>query len=228
MLLRKERLMSVRSILFAVVACGLLCGLAAGCSLGVMMGKMLTGDPMVTSQFQQMTGQNLSKGKHKIVVVCRTPDSVSRDQSTLAIDLVDGITRRMRVHGIDVVDPDDVATWVDDNGGPPDSAQEIAAAFDVDYIAWIDVEQYSLLEESSPDLLRGRASGLVRAFQVQEIGGDRSALAAFTTEFSIEFPPLQPISQTTRSKLSFQKEFMDRICEQLSSRFYDHRPGLDL
>jgi hypothetical protein len=200
----------------------------AGCSLGVMAGKMLTGDPLITSQFKSMTGTDLAKGKHKIVVICSTPSSVEADLSTLNIDLVDGITRRMRVRGIDVVNPDDVAQWIDDNGGVPSDPTAAARHFDVEYVAHIDVLGFGLREENSPKLLRGNAHGLVRAYEVQTVGDEKLALAAFNTEFSITFPPHQPVSETSRSELSFQKEFMDRVCEQLAEKFYDHRPGTDL
>lgn len=199
----------------------LLLACVPGCSLGVMAGKMLKGDPLVSSQFKSMTGTDLSKGKHRIVVFCSTPASVNQDLSTLNLDLMDGLTRRMRLHGVDVVNPDKVAQWMDDNGGAPSDPSEMARAFDVDYVAWVDVFEFTFREDNSPKLLRGRARGFVRVYQVQEIDGDRTTLSAFSSEFTVTYPPHQPVSETGRSALLFQKEFVDRVCEELAEKFYD-------
>lgn len=197
----------------------------SGCSLGVMAGKMLRGEPMIPSQFQSMTGTDLSKGKHKLVVICSTPSSVEEELSSLNIDLIDGITRRMRIQGIDVIDPDEVAKWIDDNGGVITDPSEMARAFKADYVAWIDVYTFSLREENSPKLLRGRSTGYIRVYQVDQVNGERTALSAFSTEFNTTFPQHSPVSETGRSALTFQKEFVTRMCEDLAEKFYDHRPG---
>uniref|UniRef100_A0A7C2NV47 Uncharacterized protein n=1 Tax=Schlesneria paludicola TaxID=360056 RepID=A0A7C2NV47_9PLAN len=196
----------------------------SGCSLGVMANRMLTGDPMVPSQFKAMTGTDLTKGKHKVVVICSTPTSVESELSTLNLDLIDGITRRMKVRGVDVVSPDLVAKWIDDNGGVVADPSAMANAFDADYVAWIDLHTFSIREENSPKLLRGRSQGFVRVYQVEEVNDDRVALSAFNSEFTSVFPQHQPISETGRSALTFQKEYIDRVCDELAMKFYDHRP----
>ena len=210
---------------FGGLACVLFSQVITGCSLGVMAGKMLRGEPLVNSQFKAMTGTDLTKGKHKLVVICSTPASVDSDLSSLNIDLIDGITRRMRIQGVQVTDPDEVAKWIDDNGGVITDPGEMAQAFDADYVAWIEIYAFSLREENSPKLLRGRASGYVRVYQVEKIKDERMALAAFNTKFNSTFPEHKPVSETGRSALTFQKEFVDRICDELAEKFYDHRPG---
>lgn len=223
MIRRPHALIRTRTSLAPIALVGALA--ISGCSLGVMAGKMFTGEPLRPAQFRAMTGTDLTKGEQKIVVICSTPTSVDADLSSLNIDLIDGITRRMKVHGIDVIDPDEVAKWIDDNGGVVADPSEMARAFEADYVAWIDVYGFSLREENSPKLLRGRASGFLRVYQIQEVSGDRTALTAFNTEFKSTFPQHQPISETGRSALTFQKEFVDRICDELAEKFYDHRPG---
>jgi hypothetical protein len=199
-------------------------GLLSGCSLGVMAQRMLTGDPLVPSQFKAMTGTDLSRGKHKVVVICSTPSSVEADLSTLNLDLIDGITRRMKVHGVEVVSPDKVARWIDDNGGVVADPNAMAGAFDADYVAWIDLHTFSIREENSPKLLRGRSQGYVRVYQVERMNGDKVALAAFNAEYTTVYPQHQPVSENGRSALLFQKEFVDRVCDELAEKFYDHRP----
>jgi len=202
--------------------------LLSGCSFGVMFSKLITGDPLFPAQFKQMTGTDLTKGKHRVVVVCSVPAIVDEDLSSLNVDLIEGVTQRMRIHGIDVVNADAVARWIDDNGGVVTDPNAIARHFDVDYVAWIDVQAFSLREENSPALLRGRVQGFIRVFKVEEINRERTALSNYTNEFTTIYPSHQPISELGRSPLLFQKEFVERVCNQLAEQFYDHRPGNDI
>lgn len=207
-----------------LAVCLLLGCALSGCSLGVMANRMFTGDPTVPSQFRQMTGTDLTKGKYKLVVVCTTPTSVEADLSSLNLDLIDGVTRRLKIHGVEVVSPDKVAKWIDENGGVVADPSAMANAFDADYIAWIDVGSFSLREDSSPKLLRGRSQGFVRVYRVEALSDEKIALSAFNSEFTSTYPVHQPVSETGRTALLFQKEYIDHVCNELAEKFYDHRP----
>lgn len=208
--------------LLTLALCALTLG---GCSLGVMAGKMFKGEPLRPAEFYAMTGTDLGKGKHRIAIVCSTPAAVESDLSSLNLDLIDGVTRRLKVNGVDVVDPDVVARWIDDNGGVVTDPAAMANAFDADFVAWIDIDQFSLKEDATSKLLRGRTNGFVRVYQIQDLDGSKVALSAFNSEFTSIFPSHQPISELSRSKVSFQKEYIDRLCSELAVKFYDHRPG---
>ncbi|HTN03206.1 MAG TPA: hypothetical protein VL132_15060, partial [Planctomycetaceae bacterium] len=143
--------------------------LLPGCSFGVMFNRMILGDPKVPAEFRNMTKIDLTKGEHTVMVICSTPAAVDDDLSTLKLDLIDGITRRMKLNGVEVIDPDHVATWLDDHGGFRDPS-ELAEDFDVHFIAWIDVQQFSFREDNSPKLLRGRCAGFVRVYRVDPSG----------------------------------------------------------
>ena len=218
--------MNFRFLSWSVVCAGLM--LLSGCSFGVMFSKMLTGDPTFPAQFRQMTGTDLTKGKHRVVVICSVPAAVDEDLSSLNIDLIEGVTQRMRVQGIDVVNADAVARWIDDSGGVVTDPNAIAKHFDVDYVAWIDLQSFSLREENSPHLMRGRVQGYIRVFKVEEINHERTALCNYNSEFTTIYPLHQPVSEIGRSPLLFQSEFVKRVCDQLGEQFYDHRPVNDI
>jgi hypothetical protein len=204
--------------------CLLPLGLLSGCSLGVMFNRMITGDPMLPSQFKQMTGVDLAKGKEKVVVICSTPTSVEAELSSLNLDLIDGVTRRLKVQGVEVVSPDKVARWIDQNGGVVADPTAMANAFDADYVAWIDVEAFSIREPNSPKLLRGRSQGYVRVYRVETLSDEKIALAAFNSEFTTTYPVHQPLNETGQTAETFQKKYIDHVCDELAEKFYDHRP----
>ena len=217
--------------LWLKAASGVLCGAMVcalpGCSLGVMFGKMLTGDPMIPAEFKSRTRVDLAKGKHTVLVVCTTPTSVESDLATLKFDLIDGVTRRMKLNGVKVINPDLVATWIDEHSGIGSDPSELARDFEADYIVHIDVEAFGLREPNSPKLLRGQSSGFVRVFKVEAAGSQRQAHSIYTSEFTSSYPTHQPISEQGRTAVTFQKDYVDRVCDQLAKKFYDYRPGTD-
>jgi hypothetical protein len=221
----KRRL--VLKVLGASLCGGVIATSLPGCSLGVMLGKMVQGEPRNPAQFRTMTKEDLTKGKHTVLVVCTAPDSVDSEHSTLAYDVIDGVTRRMKLHGIDVINPDLVASWIDEHGGIGSDPAELANEFDTDYIVFIEIQSFSFREPNSPKLLRGQATGFVRAYEVTKIAGQARVNNVFGTEFISTYPKHTPISEQGRSSLIFQKEYMDRFCDTLAEKFYDHRPGTD-
>jgi hypothetical protein len=196
-----------------------------GCSLGVMFGKMVMGDPLSPAEFRTMTKEDLTKGKKTVLVICTAPDSVDSDNSTLGYDLIDGITRRLKLRGVKVINPDLVASWIDEHGDNNAHPVRLARDFDTDYIISVDVQAFSFREPNSPKLLRGQSSGVIRVFEINEVDGHPLASTVFITEFKSTYPEHQPVAEQGRSSMMFQKEYMDRVCDQLAEKFYDHRPG---
>ncbi|MFO0917494.1 MAG: hypothetical protein U0872_04165 [Planctomycetaceae bacterium] len=209
--------------LLALISC-LAC---TGCSLLVMSQRLILGDDLIQSEFESFTRVDLTKGKYKLLVVCSTPDSVDRELSTLKLELIDGVTRRLRREKIPVIDSDKVANWMDEHGGLPSDPTELAKDFEADYIVWIDVQEFTLKEENSVKLLRGRALGFVHVYRVSELDGERQAMTVFNKEFTATYPPHKPISEVNRSADIFQRDFVHKVCDQLARKFYDYRPGLD-
>ncbi len=207
----------------AFCAVGATAVMLTGCSLFVMAGKMLFDDPKMACAFKQATHVDLQKEQSRVLVIASTPETVRADWTSLSVDLLEGVTRLLKSQGINVVNPDDVATWLDDNGGTVDEPTELANHFRADYIVHINIERFSFYEDSSPTLYRGRTNGFVTAFQVQSVNGQKVARHVFEREFTSEYPEHHPVSKDSISEKVFLKRYMDRVCAQLSYLFYDHR-----
>ena len=198
----------------------------AGCSkLLLGGGKILFGDPKITAEFTKLTLDDLTKGTKTVLVVCSTPEAVDAESSTLKNDLIDGITRRMKFHGVKIVNPDRVVNWLEDHGGVSPDFQQLAKDFDTDYIACIEVQTFALREPNTPKMLRGSTSGFIRVARVEEMDGRRRPIMAYTREFELTFPKHQPLSENGKSSVVFQKEYVSQLCDMLAERFYNHRPG---
>ena len=198
----------------------------AGCSKILLGGgKILFGDPKITSEFTKLTLEDLSKGNKTVLVVCSTPESVDAETSTLKLDIIDGVTRRMKYNNVKIINPDRVADWLEEHSSSVPDLQKLAHDFDTDYIAWIEVQTFGLREPNSPKLLRGTTTGNIRVARIEEMDGKRRAIMAYTREFALTYPQHQPLSENGRSAIVFHKEYVSQLCDMLGERFYNHRPG---
>jgi hypothetical protein len=199
-----------------------LCASQPGCALVVMAGKMFFGDPTLKSTFRVRTGVDLVKSGKKVLVTTSTPQRIKSAMPSVDQDLTEAIVRRLRLHGIKVVDPDEVGQWIDEHGTWTDPA-ELAKDFDADYVIHVDLDVFDYLEENSPNLFRGRVDGHVVGHEiVREKKKVRSAVV-FDSEFSSTYPTNRPVSVEEMSGDTFRMKYLDRLSLQLSHLLYDHR-----
>ena len=210
-----------RWLILAVI--GLLIGSQSGCSLFVMAGKMFFGDPKLECTFNQRTGIDLVHEYKQVLVVCSTPETIAGHLPSLRYDLADGLIRRLKRRGVTIVDPNRVATWIDDHGGLWNDLSELAEDFDADYILHVDLSEFDYREENSPTLFRGRAVGNVFVYAVRPEAGRRLVEQIFVQEFTSVHPANYPVSADRMSAKAFQTRYLDRITTQLAQMFYDHR-----
>ncbi|QDU81705.1 hypothetical protein Pla110_34500 [Polystyrenella longa] len=202
---------------------GLFTSLLSGCSLFVMGGKMLFGDPELTCSFTSQSAVNLKKTDEKVIVICSTPDSISSDYPSLNIDMLDGISRRLKRENITIVNPNDVARWFDDNLGVIDDPTMLALEFDAKYVITVDIDEFSYLEENSANLLRGRSTGMIRAYEMREFSGSSRAVEVYHRELVSKYPDIYPVQSDRISEKTFRKQYLDRVSEQIAQQFYNHK-----
>lgn len=211
------RVLLLLTVSVAVPAC------IGGCSLFVMAGKMLIGDPQIPAPFKTQTGVDLTEGEKSLLVVCRSPHLILNQAPTFEYDLTDGLLRRLKQQGVDVVSPDKVSRWLDDNGGEFEDAKELARDFDADFIAIVDIQAVRFFEENSRDMLKGHAQGTIRVHETAMVGGERTAYEAFRSGFSMDHPRFRPVSIHEMSEHAFQRQFIDSLTRQIARQFHDYR-----
>lgn len=214
-------------LLLGLLAATLLTFSQTGCSLFVMAGKMLMGDPLITSPFEQMSKVNLVKDQKKVLVICSTPEYIKNDYPSLNFDLTDGIITKMKRRGIEVVDSSELTSWFDENGGKTDyKPSELAQQFDVDYIVRVDLDRFDYREENSPQLFRGRANGQASAYEVRKQGDHKFAVQVFVREVQSVYPAQHPVFRDqSGTPKTFRKRYLDIVSNEVASYFYDTRPS---
>ena len=196
---------------------------STGCSLFVMAGKTLMGDPVLKCDFRQATNINLIRQHKTVLVICDTPDTIKTDFPSLHLDLVDGISQKLKRQDIKIISPGKVASWLDDNGGYWNDPSELAEEFDTDIIIHLDLSHFDYREENSHNLLRGRVTANVLVYEVNKETEVKQTLQIFAREYVSEYPSFSPVSVDRKSENIFKEEYLDHVCSQISQLFYDHR-----
>ena len=199
------------------------CLLLAGCSsYGVGLAHMLLGNPKVKSDFSQLTGVDLEEDAARpLMILCSAPHSVTADFPGVQYDIIDGVARRLKAKGINIIPPDEVAEWLDDNGTWREIT-DVATPLKAGFVAHLDLAQLSWREEGSKTLFRGRTFGHLRVYRMEYV--DEAAAVAhqvFDQEFTDTYP-FAPVSAESTSEDMFRRGFIKRLCDQVAMRFYDH------
>jgi len=193
-----------------------------------MAGKALFGDPKVAALFRTRTRVDLAGQNKTVVVFCSVPYAVSDRYSSVQSDILEAVTRRLKREGIQVVDSNKVLNWLDDHNGVWNDPDEVAQAFEADYIIHIDLDEFTHRAENSPNMYQGRANGTVHAYEIQEVRDVKIATSVFSEPYRSVYPPHHPKPRSQASGKMFLRQYVAQISEELAQMFYDHRPGANI
>lgn len=219
--LRSRRLGTLLSA-FAATAVALS---QTGCLKGIIaLGYLIGGPPSIEPDFDMMTNQSMTDKEVTVAVVCYAPLELKYDFAEIDHELAMYVSLRLQSHEIQTIHYDRVRAWMDENSDWDEPA-EIGSAIGAKYVVYIDLENYSLYEESSAELYRGRADGIVSVFEMHEDGeGER----IYTKELHSKYPLLAPRSTQEVSYSTFKRAYLSRLSEELGRMFYEHYNGDDI
>ena len=204
---------------------------SSGCSaLTLMISKAVFGDAHTDNAYSAATGKTLAKGKRTVVIFVSAPTAITKDLSTLPIDLQSELTIKMKRNGVSVIDSDKVTSVLDGAGGRFD-ATKLAEAFpQANEFIHVVIERYSEREPLSKAMYRGRAQGIVYAYEARANKDEepkedkkpkRHVIRCFEREFQVEYPKTYPLSAEQVQKNVFERQFLDDLSGHIGEIFYD-------
>lgn len=209
-----------RLLIGLALASGLLC-LQSGCiNTMVMMSKVILGDPVQISGFEQATGVSLAKADKNVLIRVSAPALVSEAYGTLTADVEVELIRRMKRHDVPVMHPDTAAQVLDRLGGTFDPQVLAREVSDCDYIMHIQMEKFSYIEDSSPNFYRGNAAGRITGYEVRKEDTGHHAVQVFEQQFRSTYPTTYPVAVDSTPKNVFIRRFIDRLADNLGATFY--------
>jgi hypothetical protein len=200
----------------------LLAAPAIGCmNEMVMLAYLIGGPPSIEPDFDAQTNKSMTAKDVTVAVVCYAPTEVRFDFADIDKELGTYVAHRLHQHHVQVVSPDRIHAWLDENPDW-DKAEEIGQAFEAAYVVYIDLENYSLYEKNSANLYRGRSEAIVSVF---EMDADGHGEKIYSKEVHSEFPLHAPRSTSEVTYQTFKRQYLSRLSEEIGRLFYEHYFG---
>lgn len=196
----------------------------AGCNYVILAGYLIGGPPSIEPDFDALTKKSMTAKDVTVAVVCYAPTEIKWDFDAVDTEVAKYVTYRLHQHEVQVVNPDRIRAWLDENSDW-DEPSEIGSAFDVDYVIYIDLEKFSLYEENSANLYRGRAEGMVSVFEIDDFDGGEKI---YSKELTSRYPLAVPRSTSEVTYSSFKRQYLSRLSEEIGRLFYEHYHGDDI
>lgn len=203
-----------------LVLFGSLLGLLSlpGCSYVLFLGYLIGGPPSIEPAFDRETKESMTDKGVTVAVLCFAPAQVRYNFESIDHELAKYVTYRLHEHKISVINPDRVKAWLDQNKDW-DKPEELGAAFNTTYVIYIDLNEFSLYEEGSATLYRGRAEAIVSVWKMQD---DGTAERIFQEQVRSRFPLHQPKAASEESYTNFKARYLSRLSDEIGRLFYEY------
>ncbi len=194
---------------------------APGCQYVLMLGYLIGGPPQEQPLFERDTGQSMTDRDVRAAVICYAPDELKYRFSDLDHIIASRITNQLAGRKIEVIPYDDVRIWLAENPDW-DEASDLGADFDVTFVVFVDVSDFSLYERNGNSLFRGRCDAMIRVYEMDAEGDGQQI---FTAEIESLYPTEVPRSASEVSFDAFRMEYIFRLSDEIGRLFYPYHRG---
>jgi hypothetical protein len=192
-----------------------------GCAQFVILGYLLGGPPHIEPEFDRETKETFVGNDAKVAVVCWADPQIKLKYSKIDTEVATCVARLMQTQKINVVEPDYVRAWIDEHSDW-ETADEIGRAFDADYIVEIELMDFDLYEPHSATLYRGQTEGYINVHKMTAAGTSEKI---FTKDLGFMFPTKVPRPTLEQPELTFKREYLSRLGEEIGFKFYPSYNG---
>ena len=223
---------SIRRTLKATLLASVVIGISGCLKQFILLSYLIGGPPSIEPEFDRQTGTQLTEFGVKVAVVCYAEDRLKWDFDKIDHQIAAAVTLQLRSHKIDVIEPDRVRAWLNENPDW-DRPQEIGASLTAadstkpTHIIYIVLIDYSLYEPDSHNLYRGRAEATVSVIKMdEEDPGEGEKI--YTDEIKSQYPIHAPESTASVPFSDFKGRYMARLSEEIGRLFYERYAGDDI
>ena len=210
----------------SVLSLGMFCAASActGCNVVLGLGYLIGGPPMSDPDFHKSTRKFLEDSKKPTVIVCYAPEDIRLEHPAADYELSRYVAMQLSQNKIKCVDPDKVRAWMDKN---PNWSHpyEIGEYFQAGFVVHIDLRAYSLLEENSAHLYRGRSDLVVSVWEMNENGKGKEI---YNHPHRSQFPLAAPVSADTFPLNDFKLRYLTRLSAEIGQLFYPVPTGEEI
>ena len=195
-----------------------------GCNYFILLGYLIGGPPQLEPLFEKETGKSFTDRNIRVAVVCYAPEELTKFHDNIDQMLMKRLSAMLYRNQIDIYNPDVIIGWMANNTDW-DSPEEIGAEFDVNYVVYVDISEFSLYERDSTSLFRGRCEAICSVYEM-EADGDGKRI--FNKDINSVFPTQVPRSASDVSYETFRNEYFFRLGDEIGRLFYPYGNGDDI
>jgi len=206
---------------FRIVALGVLVGLAAlaagGCGVPNFFAWMFA-----PRHPKETIKAEFPLKADRLVIVPYAGTDILFNDPTAALEvstgLVNEILRNMSAQVKTIVHPVQVARWQESNIEWPNMPlADIAKAFQADTLLYVELERYTMMEDRSANLFRGRARARI---QVVQPAAERNPV--YETIVEATFPEDRPVGVLETSEQTIRAGTNMYFARTVIGKFHDH------
>ncbi|MEZ6055864.1 MAG: hypothetical protein R3C01_04090 [Planctomycetaceae bacterium] len=212
---------SLRRLMVATCLLGMISLSLTGCAQAVLLGYLIGGPPSIEPAFETETKKSIVGTGEKVVVICYADPGVRLKHAKIDYEMSSRVASMFAENNIKVVEPEYVRDWIDKHRDW-ETADEVGEALGAKYVVEIELIDFSLYEENSAILFRGRTEGSVNCYLLSE-GGHSEKI--FATDLSFTFPLSQPRTSYETTEVDFKREYLSRLSEMIGQYFYPRYHG---
>ncbi len=197
-----------------LVVMTILLGSSTGCLHSILATGIYLwqGGDVVPAQCDALEGE-------RVVVICRPPSSHEYRHAGAAREIGKRVSYLLRenVPRIDVVSPDEVDNWIDEQDW--DNYKDLGRAVKATRVVYIELDNFDLYKGST--LYQGDAEVVIKVYDMEDKGHE-----VFERNVGqILFPRNSGIPASDKSIHQFQSQFVNVVSTQLGTLFYKHDPN---
>lgn len=195
-----------------------------GCNYFIVLGYLIGGPPQVEPAFEKATGKSFTDRNVQVAVVCYAPDELTKMHDNIDQMLSRRLALLLTRNHIKTISPFEIQTWMENNPDW-DNAIDIGREFDVNYVVFVDMSEFSMYEPPGNTLFRGRCEAIVSVYEMETDGDGKRV---YNRELNSVYPIQVPRSAAEISYEGFRTEYFNRLAEEVGRLFYPHGSGDDI
>ena len=192
---------------------------STGCTYLMFLGYLIGGPPTIEPDFDAETKESMTDKDVTVAIVCYATTEIRYSFEDIDFELAKHMAYRLHQHKIKVISPDRIRKWLDENRDW-DKPEEIGEAFKTTYVIYIDLNRFSLYEDGSASLYRGKSEAVVSVWKMDENGIDAEKI--YSTEKISKFPLHQAISASEETYQHFKARYLSRLSDEIGHIFYEY------
>lgn len=204
-------------VVVPVAACVLLS--ATACNL--LLPAAFVGDhrTRVLAEFDKLPNS-------RVAVLVWAPASTRFDYPQISFELGAHITELLGTNlttketTIDLVDPRDVADFLQKEPAAANNPMKVGEEFKTDYVVFVEIHRFQVRDPDAPELLRPAIDGGVSVYDVRARSDERPRYELAPVE--VEYNDGKPVLLTATNSYAVRDMIYRMFAEQVARKFYEH------